>query len=344
MAVVGSAKEMPAFREAMRGQNGRRGYVQVWRVITDAITDDAPTVLGAQGLPTMYAPYSASDGQADMTCLCVKINPRQAPKSRYVWYVTCEFDTEYERIDNPFTEPPSIRWTSETYQEPLPGMPPKFVDYQQEPDNSQQLRSIQSVNVNQSLIAWGKGIINSAGSPYNPPAERTSSRPIITWARNVPTFQTANKVRYENTVNETAWNGLASRVAFLRSIEAEALVWRSTTFGVSDIPYYRLTFTFVLKAETWDLQLLDHGPYYLKWVGNGISGGETPTKIEFVTSSGQPRMGLLDNSDSNKPGQKLADGGTPKFNRYPVYREEDFNALGINLDLSLTQQKTKKRA
>jgi hypothetical protein len=113
---------------------------------------------------------------------------------------------------------------------------------------------------------------------------------------------------------------------------------RSDSTTNPNIFYYRVEYTFALKAETWDLQLLDIGSYYLKY------NGMTVTRHSFrKEGTGEPRLGLLDNSDEDQPGRKLADGEPAQFRRWRVFREQDYNNLGINLNLALENRRTKPR-
>ena len=152
-------------------------------------------------------------------------------------------------------------------------------------------------------------------------------------------------MEWEGTVNQVSWNGLKYRQALLRTVEARSQVWKSTQFQAGqnvykpDVLYWRVSFVFALKAETWDAQILDYGPYYLTWSSGLANPSETPTKVQFLTDDGHPTIGLLDHSNKNKPGQKLDSRAEPQYNRYPAYRLKNFNDLGINLNLALTDMK-----
>lgn len=335
-------------REANRGENGVREYRLMYKVLTDNPHDDANVVMTAPNLPLMYNPYITETSE-DAEALVVDVDCRQHEKLRTFWIVVLQYSTEWGeqddgtgQTDTPFGEPPVITFGSEIYQEPLPGQSNSQIGSLGDP--SSDLTAIKPQN-NQTLINWsgGRGIVNSAGEPYNPPPERQASRPIVTISRNEATFSVAYKCQYENTVNSATWCGLNPRQAWLRSIDATSNIWRSTLFSNVAILYWRVTYTFALKFETWDLQILDHGPYYLKWSGGGIDASEKPVAIAFATADFTPRFGLLDNSDPNKPGRELATGEPPQWRRYAVYREVNYTGLNINVNLSLEDLKKRRR-
>ena len=342
MAVI-SVGERSDDRQNFTAENGVRGYLRQFVVQTDSKYDDGRVVLSAPGLPAMYDSYITDAGN-DLEARVVRVSPRQAPGSRTVWYVEVEYSTHFDRIDNPFTEPPEVVFSTEVFDEPLPGMPSPNFDSTTEVDGWDKL--IKEVpEPDSALAAWKFGIRNSAGHPYNPPPTRQTSRAIVTYSRNQAAFTAAFKMEWEGTVNQVSWNGLKYRQALLRTVEARSQVWKSTQFQAGqnvykpDVLYWRVSFVFALKAETWDAQILDYGPYYLTWSSGLANPSETPTKVQFLTDDGHPTIGLLDHSNKNKPGQKLDSRAEPQYNRYPAYRLKNFNDLGINLNLALTDMK-----
>lgn len=344
MAVVGIAEELAIGRETRIGENGLREYHRVYKVLTDDPVDDGNIVRDATSLPRMYDQYQ-SIASTDESALVISVDPRQHDKLSRFWLVHVTWSTEWDRIDNPLNEKPLIRYGTEIVNEVVPGQADSSMSLADGVDEEDLLTSTTPGNA-QNLLNWnkGKGIANSAGDPYNPPPERPIARPIVTVTRNEASFSPTYKATYENSVNQDAWNGLTKRQAWLRTIEAEALVWRSTRFDTDDIYYWRVTYVFALKFESWDLQLLDFGPYCLTWSADGISGSETPARTAFLTDTGTPRMGLLDNSDTNKPGRELPANAPPQWRRFLVFRTQSFSGLNINLNLSLEDQKTRKRA
>lgn len=322
MAVIGPALEMPVDREGPQSENGRRQYMRKFVVETNSAYDDPGVVLGAPLLPQLYDAYVTLSGIQDDAARVVYLDPKQAPKSRLVWYVDVLYDTEFDRLDNPLLEPPQITHESETYQLPLPG------SYNQSTSSGSSGTTFQ----------FQSGILNSAGDPYDPPPTIEQSRPIVRFTRNQSFFTLDFKVRFENSVNGDVWNGLAARQAWLKSIQAELLVQRSTSRLRPDVTYWRVSYLFALKRETWDLQLLDYGPRYRK-----ISGG---TPVPFGAND-VPKIGLLNNTTAPNSGtfdgEKKGPSALAAYNRFRVMKEEAFSELNINLLLGLSQLKQRKR-
>lgn len=329
MAVVGFAKEMPEGRRAAFLENNRRQYTRVFRVVTDTPFDGAQTAKWAVGVPGPYADY-ITQNEVDLNCKVVRITPQQASNSRLIWYVTVDYDTEFERKDgDPFAEPPKIAFDFEPFREPLPGVPLEVEVFE-----SPGLVEGGVVPPTESYITnWGSGIVNSAGEPFNPPAERDAARPIVTYTRNEPNFSVATAVRYINSVNRTAWSGLQSRQALIKGIRSQRQIRLNSTFGQSDIVFWETTYVFALKRETWDLQLLNIGSYSLSQAatfdeeGNVSNAGQI-AKVPAPDGAGGNGLVLL------KADGTLATDGKPTFRNFRVYKEESFAALNIVLNLS----------
>lgn len=355
MAAVGTASELDLGREGGDDENGGKNKTRVFGVVTDNAHDDDAIALNAPGIPPIGAQYVTST-TSDLASRVVSRRAVQDPKSRLFWRVEVSYSNVYDlealqAVDAPLAEPPDIRHESETFDEPLPGMP---TGVSAESENVPQTAPVADLidptkpRNDQQYVNWsgGRGIVNSAGWPYNPPPTQPATRPIIIFTRNELDYTLLKKVRYENSVNSNVWNGLNPRQAWCRSVTAEQYIWRGLG-AVPDQYYYRVTYTFAIKWESWDLQLLDYGWYYLKWSETqgqgGIDGGETPTIKTFSTNDGDPVFGLLDNSDPNKPGRKLAAGQPPQWRIFPTKRQQNFNLLNINLNLNLTNIRTRYR-
>ena len=318
MAIVGIAQEMPEQRRSAFLQNNRRQYFRRYLVRTDSKYDGPWLVSNAVGLPAPYAQYQTIT-EFDPSARVIRREPTQSPKNWMIWYVDVEYDTEYERKDgNPFLEPPKIEFDFEPYREPLPGKP---------------VQTVTSYSSNDQTVVthWGGGITNSAGEPFNPPPEREAARPVVTFTRNEPAFSTAIAIMFIDSVNRDAWNNLEPRQALLKGIKAHLEVRKTTTFGQQDIPYFPVTYTFALKRETWDLQILNIGSYYLAQAAVFDADGNVtnaPAKLTDTDDSGAKKQVLL-----KADGTKVTDG-IPTFRRFRVYKETSFAALNINLFLN----------
>jgi hypothetical protein len=188
----------------------------------------------------------------------------------------------------------------------------------------------------------GKGIVNAAGDPFDPPATRLNYLPVVRFIRNEATFDAVKAITYGNTLNKTMWNGLYAKQVWLKPIEATHEVQSADGLDAPEILYWRVRYTFVLKAQGWDLCLLNIGPNYLNQPAtskptdtNPATGqpyGAYPLKIPFLRD-GHPYMDLL-KKDGTRYGR--TEVKEPTWLHWPIYREVDFTALSIDLGLNLS--------
>lgn len=326
MAVVGTAKAI-AEGGGNIGIGGHRTREVTYQVITDDPTDATVTVQLAPGMPQIGASY----GPTDPGCVCIAVVPER--KSRFVWLAHVIYSTDYDSLNQILSEPPEVEFPSEPGEEPILGQAAPTAPYPpSDPGSSEDPTA-------QTTVQWfkAKGIVNSAGNIYDPPATRRIVTPLFIITRNEASFSLATKVQYENTVNATSWNGLTSRQAFCRLISPQAQWFQPPTIGQARVLYWKIRYEFALRYETWDLVLPDAGPYYLEYTGG------TAYRKPFLTPEGTPYIGLLDHSNSAQPGKKLAAGQDCQYLRWRRYRENDFSGLNINLNLTLQYVLTKPR-
>lgn len=336
MAVVGLAAEVAGLRAPFL-QNNRRQYFRRFKVECDSVYDGPRTALTAQGLPLPYAPYVTTT-EADNGAVVVSREVTQDKKLPSLFWVDVEYDTEYERKDDdPFADPPELEFDFEPYQEPLPGAPITTYGgtYAGFPDSYGAGADPRKDNV----IKFGGGITNSAGEPFDPPAERESARPIIRFTRNEPNFLPAVAVKFINSVNSAAWSGLEPRVAMLKGIKGVFHLRKFNTVGKADIPYFRVSYVFALKRETWDLSLLNIGSYYLSAAATYNENGIVTNNVAKLQNivGGKATKVLL-----KADGTKLGSGEEPTFRRFRVAPERNFAELSIFLNLNIDQLKPKK--
>ena len=172
----------------------------------------------------------------------------------------------------------------------------------------------------------GNPILNSAGCPYEDPAQVDNSRSIITVKTNIPlvSYEGANGVvaafdptmpeAYRDKINNDTWNGFPQYQVKMNSITTGDEQYDSNNQRY----YYEVTFEIDINRDTWQINILDQG----KQVLDG-SGEPTP----LLTAEGQliDEPVLLDGS-----GHELASGGTPVFQNYQGYVPVDFTPLGLN--------------
>lgn len=322
MAIVGIAKPIGQGRIAEEGENGFKRFTRTYIVQTNSATDGPNTVLSAPGLPVLADPY---DGHP--TAICISRNPQPIANTRLAWHVEVEWSTHsVDRDENPLNTKPEIEFGFEAIEEPIPGSLKAGIDPLGADPNV--ASDADGKPITGPSAWWSEGVVNSAGDPYDPPATRPNYYPVIRYARNQASFTARDAILYGNTTNLTTWNGLYPRQVWLKPIEATNAVQYAAGIDQPDILYWRVRYTFVLKAETWILQLLNIGPNYLSLPKTN------PNTIRFrFLRDGQPVHDLLQND-----GTKYAKGATktPTYTRVRVLREVDFTPLNININLALT--------
>lgn len=300
MSVVGFAKE----RYAAGGEYGDKGvrtYRREFVVEVDSKYDKAQVVLGAPGLPQRYWPY-VTLVETDYYALCTRLTAsRMAEMSAFHWLVEAEYSTiqgdedKEKEVDNPLAEPADVSVSFETFREPVTGVPD---DQYADDENGFAGKMV-------------KAIVNSAGEPFDPPAERDAARPILTIARNEAFFNTQLAIAYVNAVNSDMFFGAKARCARVNGIDGQRQF-------KSGLKFWRVTYTIGFKPETWDLQLLDHGSYYFD---------ADAKKQHFRDEDGNRITGLLNGNPAL--GDKLPANADPKFLRFKVYAELPFAILQL---------------
>lgn len=335
MAVVGFAEEVGEGRRGSKGENGRRTYTRRFKVLTDSAHDGVKTVLSAPLLPQIWNVYQTAS-ETDDGAVVVRHDPAQDPKRRTLWFIDVHYDTQYERKDDdPFADPVELEFDFEPYQEPLAGSP--VTSYLGQFADSE--NGVADPKAKDNITRFGAGITNSAGEPFDPPASRESSRPVVRLTRNEPNFLPNVAAHYVNSVNLSPWSGLEARVAMLKGIKTSFQVRKFNIVGKPDIYYFRTTYHFALKRETWDLSLLNIGTYYLSAAATFTTDGAVSNDVAKLIkrADGRPVKVLL-----AADGTKLAAGSNPTFRRFRVAPEREFAALNIRLNLNIDELKPKK--
>jgi hypothetical protein len=326
MAVVGIAKPIGPQRGGEELEAGLKIFFRTYLVQTDDPYNAAQVVLTAPGLPAKGEAYVGHPA-----AVVVRRTPRPIDRTRLAWLVEVEWSTHsIDRDENPLLTRPEIEFGGEPFDEPLPGWQRPGTATtdapQSNPDGSPAI-----IEKNQLGNNYGGGVLNTAGDPFDPPATRPNYLPVIRFTRNESeaNFNIVKAVLYGNTVNSVAWNGLLPRQAWLKPIEASHEVHLPDGLDKPEILYWRVRYTFVLKAPNWDLMLLNIGPNYLDYPNT--STNPYPKRIPFLRD-GVRYVDLL------KPnGTKFSDTEEKKPSWIPfrVMREVEFAPLGININLPL---------
>lgn len=275
---------------------GNRSYTVTYRVQADDKNDGASTVLLTPGLPIRGQPFSVGNS-FDFGAFANKLTARQAAGSPTEWEVDVEYTSELdkqpdeEEEENPLLRPSELSISFVTERVIIPG---RFND-----------PAVPNIGGQLEL-----GIVNSAGELFDPQPEMEVSRPVLTITKNLPVpLDLKFHMELADAVNRDAFLGAEPRQLRMLAPQCQ----RQYENGVL---FWRVTYQMAFKFEKWDIQLLNHGNYYL-------TGGVVTDFDE--TSKGYRRKGLL-----AADGDVLAANANPTFTTLRVYREMDFSAIGID--------------
>ena len=173
-------------------------------------------------------------------------------------------------------------------------------------------------------------VVNSALEPYSPPPEVFRQNTLIRVTRNLALSSSLWKdaLDIRNTINSDKFKwrrgpaviDVKERQCRIKVRIGEQVDYRSKTGKKSS--YANLEVQFVIRKESWNIDLLDQGSQYLDTAGKSINlrifdddwAIASGTKILPIEVAGERSLGLLDGT-----GEKLATGGAKFFNRYQGY-------------------------
>lgn len=263
MAVIGFAAPRIR-REGTATQSKEQGSIREYRrefiVHTNNRYDGPLVVLSAPGLPQLYFPYVTLEEQDDFA-LCTRVHASPlSDKSPFTWLVEADYSTDHqdeknnENPENPLAEPAEVSFDFETKSVVVTraldpdassaqtSMNPKFMD----PNNVKGQAP--------DPLELTKGIVNSAGEPFDPPPEMEDSIPTLTISRNEAFFNPMLATAFKGAVNSDDFLGAKPRQACIKGISASRQQKGSFRF-------WKVNYVIAFNRETWDLQLLDHGTY-----------------------------------------------------------------------------------
>ena len=203
-------------------RKGVSRYTRVFRVTTTANTDAAAVVLAA--MPRLGAVYPGNP-----RAFLLRRRARNESFSKRVWIVTLAYSTEKELQEDPLADPAETEWNTEQFQRP--------------------------VFKNKA----GQGILNSAGDPPDPPAQRDDSRITAVTNKNLPTVP-AWILAYRDAVNDAAFvlDGIAIPKGIAKMQAVRVSKWQER----NDIRFRVVTMTMHF-ADTddvdWPITFLDQG-------------------------------------------------------------------------------------
>ncbi len=300
--------------------DGRRGkestgrkleHTQIWEVITDDDADDENTVGLAPELPVMGDPHPNSP-----SATMVDADASQSSESPRLWYVTCNFSSSLDKdhakeVAGPNDDGESVETANPTDREENPLNRP--ATYKVE---SEQTTEIAEYDFN------GDAIVNSAGEPFDPPAQVEVSYPMIVVEKNFPIGHPILALNiqslYYDCTNDDVWRGIP--IGQLRIVKIGCVYdfENGVAFG-------RVTFNMKLKWKGWKLKIVDCG-------FNWIQGGEL--KQIDVPKDGDGKAPEtpqpLDGNGQRLNGNVGQIGTLPLvFREFQIYRGLAYATLGI---------------
>ncbi len=302
-----------AFEQKGREGNSRseqrvREYTRRYVIQTAALTNES-AILFTPGLPRRW-----SEHPDDKPAVCINRRPIQDASNPLIWYVLCDYSTDYilDDFDDPVFKLPECEWEFEDRQVVCPGQVATTSDSDGKPHT------------------YVKGVLNSAGQPFDPPplydrsdavliVDRVENDPGFPQVGGVPIFTTSNALLYSNSLNQDAFLGAEPKTIRCK-IRAKRFQWR-------DVFRWQVNYRFAYRKEGWQPQTLDQGTYHFDNSSSNPDGSprtDKTIKIPFTDGEGNVIVQNL-----NGEGLKLAEDEEPKFITSAAYWVVNFAPLKI---------------
>lgn len=215
---------------------GVQQHTQTYRIVTDGYTLGEHIAREAHAAGTNPLPVEGSLFDASGVAICTEIRLRQEQESNFRrWIATVIYgersgDEEEQPPDptvppNPLQRATEWRLDWETVTEPI------------ETDRN------------------GSAIVNSAGQPFT--EVPVDERRLTTWVAE-KNFETLEEIadldaEYDRAVNSVEFLGRGPRQVKYAGCSASEAQWEN------GVRFFRASFRFVVKPETWDRKILDKG-------------------------------------------------------------------------------------
>lgn len=271
-------------------EEGHRDYSVLWLVQTDGPSYGPEDAMFCPGLPApgaslnigncvdAYAYYQRK-GSAKL---------KSRDKHRSIFIVQTDFSTrpvrrcETSRWESPLLEPHEVRGDADAFTREA------------------------------TVDKDGDPILNAAGQRFRGPAVQIEDGwPTIEVKQNVSWVNLTILGQYRYAVNASSFWGCNAR-----TIKCKRIAWERVLYGTCSY-YFRVTTTFQLNAETWDLHLLEEGDMVK-------IPGTSPSRFRRAKDEYEENVHVL--LDAN--GDALAAGASPVFTDKRVLKELDFSTVG----------------
>jgi len=302
------------------GRSGEESYQQdgttittrakAWRVYTSEGTDDDVTVMAYTGVGKLPLIGTAHPNHPSCKC-CRRHCQPESHGQKFQWLFTAQYSTRWDINENPLDDPAKTEWSTETF----------------------------------SAVVWedvnGGAIVNSAGDPFDPPAEKDDSRWTSITRKNVADSVPDWIFAYQDGVNSDSFTIDG------KSIDAGeakvSAIHLSETQERNEVDYRVLTVTIHYRGEgddsgssgygsgsgadeiePWDLSILDAG---MREIVAGSSGGG----LRNITNTGTDGDGepVTAPAPLDGEGSKI-ENPTPDnavFLQFEIYRKRAFSLI-----------------
>lgn len=228
----------------LRGRSAFFGPITNWKATrkwlvhtTTRYDEEWPILQTAWLADSLPKPFSSVLGTQPLL-LCKGIGGDQVEKSPQHWVFKAEYDSqplsqqrkEEQQYPNPLDRPFKITWNTAKYNKPA------------------------------VFDTSGNLILNSAGEPYDPPAEKDASHWVANVTKNLPGVP-SYVLTMENAINSTGFtiqtipvDQYCAKVMSLNIGE-----FQTTQVGEDIVTWLVFSYSIEFRNETWKLQPLDQG-------------------------------------------------------------------------------------
>lgn len=258
-------------------------------VLADHLEESEESILRSPGVPRLRDAYGS------LTCKRRQIREVSTvrhpvtgePTSLYT--VTAEYDSETLEEEAPLELEPTIRWTSERYEEEITH------------DAVEKDRPIATVVGEAILLTAPRSLAILSYSRYEP------------WP-----FDYGKILQYVDSVNETAFWGAPPKCVYMDGIDAERELFE---IDGEKVPFAHVTYRFKFKLSdtqesSWTAKVLHQGTLYYP---------KNSTVPEVWTDDNHNPCTI----NLTHSGHLLPAGENPVFLEFNIFKVRNFNALGI---------------
>jgi len=307
MAIVSTSRR-PVGLGGISAKIGEKIQItEKWVVVSDSELDGPMYVYINAAFPKRGNLYDfGNDGagyarvrDVDIQCIGgqgVEGSPGHEPL--YAWEITCSLDSEMkeeEGEDNPLDRPTEIAWR----------------------------QAIKEAVFEKDAVT-SKPVRNSAGQRFDPPPMKEEADWSMVATRNEVSFDAGYAASYSNRVNSDTFYGGTAGQWKIQGITADPQ-W-DETIG----QYYRISYTFAFREDTWSPDILDQGRY--EWYDVTWTNIGDPVLLPILDAQHQP---VADPWPLDGNGQALppddVEAESFQYLEFKKYKEAAFGALGLGL-------------